>query len=173
MLAVGISFLVALVMAIPAVKLRRLTSLDAGALIFFPVMAIIGLIFAPETTVKYAPVIGTAALALSVGIGIWMGRPFTLVYAKAQAPQEVWDNPYFIAGCRKLSVAWFYAFLVMTISALVGTFFAPTSAAALILDWGVPIVVIVITVRWQLRAVHRMQSAGRERAQQAASEQQP
>lgn len=164
-LAAAVAFVLAVITSIPAAKKHLIGSLEVGGLVFFPIMIILSLFLDPLTVDKWAPALLGIGLAAAVGIGILVGRPFTLMYAKAQAPEVFWTNPYFIAMNKKLSTAWFIAFVVMAISSCIGATFNPTSTAALIFNWVVPIAVMVAVVFWQKGQIAKGRAAGQERAQ--------
>lgn len=97
-------------------------ALDVFGAVFFAAMAVVGLL-APASVIGWmelwAGELTNAALALFVFATIAARRPFTLPYAKEQAPQEYWDSPLFIRINYVISAVWAGAF---TFSALVGLY---------------------------------------------------
>jgi hypothetical protein len=60
------------------------------------------------------------ALALFVVTTIVIRRPFTLPYAKEQAPQEYWATPLFVRINYVISAAWAGAFTFAAVVGLIG-----------------------------------------------------
>ncbi len=106
LLACGVAFAASVFFLVPAAQQKLVSSLDIGSLIFFPFMAVLTLVLPTTFVDSWAPAISQIALSLIVGFGLLIGKPFTLVYAKAGAPPEMWDNPGFIATNKKLTVGW-------------------------------------------------------------------
>lgn len=156
----------ALVLIVPAARQHRVSSLDVGGLVFFPVLGLLALVLPAEELGQWAPTLGQGALAAAVGLGVLVGRPFTLVYAKADTPEVLWTNPGFVAGNRRLALGWFVAFIAMTGASVVGSFFPLESWEAVVCFWVVPAAIMVITVRWQISEIAAMRAAGQERARQ-------
>lgn len=151
-----VAFLVAVVLTIPSAYQHRVTSLDLGALVFFPLMVLFTLLVTPETADRWSSALSQGALALAVGAGVLAGRPFVYVYAKAGAPPEVWDQPWFVATCRKLTMGWFIGFVAMAVSTIAGGLVSPSSGAELWLNWIIPIGLVVVVVKWQAGIIAQM-----------------
>ncbi|WP_137722975.1 hypothetical protein [Prescottella subtropica] len=91
----------------------RIHALDTFGALFFAALAVVGLA-ASDSAVDWIEVwageITNAALALFVVVTILVRRPFTLPYAKEQAPQEYWDTPLFVKINYAISSVWAGAF---------------------------------------------------------------
>lgn len=97
-----------------------LHALDFYGAAFFVVLAVIGLAVPADTVdwlQEWAGELSNIALAVFVIATIVVRRPFTLPYAKEQAPQEHWDSPLFLRINYVISGVWAAAF---TFSAVVG-----------------------------------------------------
>lgn len=95
-------------------------TLEVFGALFFIALAIVGLVATPGVISwleLWAGELTNVALALFVIATIAVRRPFTLPYAKEQAPQEYWDSPLFIRINYVISTVWALAF---TFSAAVG-----------------------------------------------------
>lgn len=97
-------------------------ALEVFGALFFVGLAVAGL-FAAADTIRWmetwAGEMTNAALTLFVLVTIVVRRPFTLPYAKEQAPEEYWASPLFLRINYVISLVWAAAFAV---SALVGAF---------------------------------------------------
>ncbi|MFT3973259.1 MAG: hypothetical protein QM699_07365 [Amaricoccus sp.] len=63
--------------------------------------------------VKLAVDIGLLGIVL---VSLLVGRPFTLQYAREQAPREVWDDPRFVQLNRRITLAWAIAFAIVVLA---------------------------------------------------------
>jgi small-conductance mechanosensitive channel len=151
-----VAFIVTVVLTIPSAYKHRVTSLDIGALVFFPIMFVFTLLVAPETADQWASAMSQGALAIAVGVGILANRPFVYVYAKPGAPPEVWDQAWFTSTCRRLTMGWFIGFAAMAASTVAGGFVGQSSNAALWLNWIIPIALVVVVVKWQAGIIDKM-----------------
>ena len=68
---------------------------------------------------RYAQAVAHGSLTLIVFGSILIGRPFTELYAREQAPERVWKTAAFHDLNRRLSAVWGLAFLVGTISLII------------------------------------------------------
>jgi all-trans-retinol 13,14-reductase len=73
------------------------------------------------------------AFAIVAWITLLVGFPFTLQYAREQAPRDVWDSPGFYQMNVHLTLAWA---LVFTISTVLG-------ALAMVVGYGLMLGVII------------------------------
>lgn len=162
-LACAVGFVLAIALMVSTLKKHTVSSIDIGGLVFFPIMAILTAVLPATTTDQWAPAISQAALTIAVGAGIAIGKPFTLIYAKAATPEVLWTNSYFIAFSRRLSLGWFYGFLLMTASSVAGAFFPPTSIGAIIFNWVIPTLIMVTVIRWMISEIakRKAEAAGR------------
>jgi hypothetical protein len=97
---------------------------------------------------------GTAALTLAVMmLGSVVTVPFAEQYARESMPREHWDSPPFRSVNRKISVLWACVVAVMGVAHLVAGAIDPpsnpapgTSPVDLILNWALPIALILFAV---------------------------
>lgn len=155
LLACLAAFAAEVVLVVLSASRKLVSSLDIGGLIFFPLMAVLTLLLPTATTDAWSAAILQAGLTIVVGVGIVLGRPFTMVYAKAAAPPEVWDTPEFIGLNKRLTLGWFVGFVVMTASSVVGAFFPPASTTAFVFNWAIPVGLVVVVMKWQESEISR------------------
>lgn len=163
LLAAAVAFALSVILIIPSVRHNRVSSVDIGGLIFFPFMMGITFLLPASTTDGWAVSISLAALAIAVGLGIALGRPFTLTYEKQSAPQVTWTSRSFTFTCQKLAVGWLLALVAMTTSSVVGALFPPGSIPAIIFTWVIPVVITVFVIRWQREQLSSARNAHRAR----------
>ena len=122
-------------------ELRRGFLLQWGTLIFFIACAITVNLMKSVWVAKSMGVISNGSLAFLIWGTIFAGKPFTLQYARAELPQERWDDPALIRSCRFMAVVWA---LLLTFLALMA--YLKNSNPTLWPDWinfGISITVIV------------------------------
>ncbi len=98
---------------------RSAKILEVGTCILFVGLAVYSYLSAadwPVVGVKLAVDIG---LLLIVLFSLVVGRPFTLQYAREQAPPEVWNSPEFARTNWVITLVWFGAFAVLIAADLV------------------------------------------------------
>lgn len=159
LLAGAVAFALSVILIIPSARHNRVSSVDIGGLIFFPVSMAIIFLLPASTTDRWAVSVSLVALAIAVGVGIAMGRPFTLTYEKQSAPQVTWTSRSFTATCQKLAVGWFLGLVAMTAASVVGALLTPASIQAIIFTWVIPVVIAVFTLRWQLEQLSSARNA--------------
>ena len=99
---------------------------------------------------------GACALVLAVVmLGSLLIVPFTEQYAREQIPPAYWHSPVFRALNRHISAAFGLAVLAMAVSHFVSGWLESrgdlTSARNLVLNWVVPVVVILAAIRYTER----------------------
>ena len=123
-----VSVLLALATALVVVVLGRLRGgslkmLELSDLTFFGglaiVVAVAGDDFHGWLELWSGEVANLALVVISVG-SILARRPFTLQYAREQAPRELWDNPDFIRANYVITGAWAIAFVLEAASGAFG-----------------------------------------------------
>ncbi len=135
--------------------------LEVTGAVLFAVYAVVG--FAAPATEPFLAGFGRALSTLALAVVILATlpvRPFTEQYARESVPQSVWNTPRFHAVNRRISAAWGVGVLVMALAhTLAGLLENP--AANLLLNWGVPIAVLVIVLGYPKRrtAAARHQNA--------------
>ncbi len=98
---------------------------------------------------------GSAAAVLAViMLGSAITVPFTEAYARGSVPQEYWTSPVFRSVNRKISALWGGVVAIMAAGHLLAGSIDPASnpisgarPADLILNWGVPILLILFAVK--------------------------
>jgi hypothetical protein len=89
--------------------------LEAGAAVLFVGLAVVASFLRPDWSVFAVRVfVDLGLVAITLG-SILIGRPFTLQYAREQAPPERWTHPLFLAANRRISAVWALAFIVETV----------------------------------------------------------
>ena len=97
--------------------------LFAWVSLFFFLLMFVAHYFGPEfILVRYSLFVATLALAIFVFVGLMVRRPFTLSYAKIQAPKVFWNHPIFIQVNYWLAAVWGLAFLFYAVVILLFTF---------------------------------------------------
>lgn len=165
--AVGMAALVALVVAAVLVgrsvvqgrspKLLELTGLGV-----FAVMGVWALVDPASDAFLAFYGRGVAALVLAVVIVATLAvRPFTEQYARESVPQEYWDSPRFHEVNRRISAAWAGTVAVMGVGHLIAGALAQNAAeyggylasrpGDLILNWLIPGLLVLLTVRYTRR----------------------
>ncbi|MFH1692557.1 MAG: hypothetical protein ABIC68_08365 [Candidatus Omnitrophota bacterium] len=100
-------------------ELRRGVILQWATLFFF-----IGCMIAVNLTgllsiANDMGIIANGFLALFIWVTIFTGRPFTLQYARADLPKELWNDPKVISSCQLIAIVWA---VLLTFSALAAYF---------------------------------------------------
>jgi hypothetical protein len=97
---------------------KTLKLLDVGALIVFGGLSLYSELASVTWSVLGVRLCVDFGLFLVVVISIAIGQPFTLQYAREQAPPEVWSKPEFLRVNVRISSVWALAFGVMLLSDL-------------------------------------------------------
>lgn len=96
--------------------------LELFDLAYFGTLAVIGLIASDDLITwleQWAGEMTSIALVVFAFGSILIRNPFTMQYAREQAPEELWDTPIFYRVNRNITLVWGAAFAV---NALVGLF---------------------------------------------------
>ncbi|MFJ3954050.1 hypothetical protein SLV14_006707 [Streptomyces sp. Je 1-4] len=125
-LAVAIALALAVALVIVG-RIRRPGSsfkiLEIADVVFFAVMAIIGILASPGAyrwLENYAGEVANIAL-MAIALGSMACRvPFTLQYAREQVPREYWNEPRFLRTNYYITGAWGAAFAVAAIAGAYG-----------------------------------------------------
>jgi len=86
--------------------------LNIGTCALFALLTLAGMLLHPAWNELWVRLAINSGLLGIVLFTIATGRPFTLQYARAQAPKELWNAPAFVATNYKISWVWGGAFLV-------------------------------------------------------------
>ncbi len=100
-------------MLLASVRRISIHALDVFGAAVFAALAVLGLLASPGLTSwleQWAGEITNISLALFVIATLVVRKPFTLSYAKEEAPEKLWDSPLFLRINYVISSVW--AFLV-------------------------------------------------------------
>lgn len=150
-------------------ELSRLKLLDIATVVFFAVLSLAAVVTTRHNVSdldKYSQAISSGALGIIALGSILFRHPFTVDYAKEEAPPEVWHTAVFKRINLVLSSVWAAVFLAC---ALLGLAAQQNVAKGLRdwLNWYIPIVLIFLAFRFtksypqQVRA-QQAQAAGRD-----------
>jgi hypothetical protein len=92
---------------------KTLRTLDMGCLALFALLALYVGFVQPELSVETVRLIADAGLLVIALISMAMRNPFTLQYAREEAPEETWGSAAFLRSNYILSAVWAVAFAVM------------------------------------------------------------
>ena len=148
-------------------ELSRLKLLDVATVVFFAALSLAAVVTTRQNVSdldRYSQAISSGALGLIALGSIVFGHPFTVDYAKEEAPPEVWHTAVFKRINLVLSSVWAAVFLVC---ALLGLAAEQNVAKGLRdwLNWYIPIVLIFLAFRFtksypqQVRAQQQAQRA--------------
>jgi hypothetical protein len=121
--------------------------LDLAGIVFFAVISILGLALDRQQLIwleTYSQTISNGTLALTA-LGSLAHVPFTEQYARESTPREVWDSPVFKHVNRVLTAMWG---LVFAITAILGLIALHVSSGTDWLNWVIPIILLVLAVRF-------------------------
>lgn len=128
---------------------RRLKVLDVATIIFFAALVIVALVTSRsdvQVLDKYAQALSSGALGLIALGSILVGHPFTVDYAKEQAPPEVWHTAAFRQINLVLTAVWTVVFLVCAGLGLLAVH-VHTKGLQDWLNWYIPIALIIVGIR--------------------------
>jgi hypothetical protein len=131
-------------------ELSRLKLLDIATVVFFAALSLAAVVTTRQNVSdldKYSQAISSGALGIIALGSIVFGHPFTVDYAKEQAPPEVWHTAVFKRINLVLSSVWAAVFLIC---ALLGVAAEQNVAKGLRdwLNWYIPIVLIFLAFRF-------------------------
>lgn len=131
-------------------EFSRLKLLDVATVVFFAALSLAAVVTTRQSVSdldKYSQAISSGALGIIALGSIVFGHPFTVDYAKDQAPPEVWHTAVFKRINLVLSSAWAAVFLVC---ALLGLAAQQNVAKGLRdwLNWYIPIILIFLAFRF-------------------------
>ena len=94
--------------------LRRGFLLQWGTLLFFTACIILINGLKIIWMAVHMGILANAYLALIMWATIFIGTPFTLQYARAELPQEMWNDENLVRGCRFIALVWSFLMLTAT-----------------------------------------------------------
>ena len=86
--------------------LKRGFILQWGTILFFSLCVITVNLFHIVWMAMYMDLLSNSALAFVMWFTLLLGKPFVLQYARRDLPQEQWNDPRMIQGCRLLTIVW-------------------------------------------------------------------
>ena len=86
--------------------LRRGFLLQWGTLLFFIVSTILVNVLKIVWVAVHMGILANAYLAFIMWTTVFIGRPFTLQYARLGLPKELWYDENVIRGCRFIAIVW-------------------------------------------------------------------
>ena len=123
-LAVGVAFAISLiVVAVGRAGGGSWKILELSDITFFTLVGILGLLVSQSTLDaldNWSGEMSNVALTVIAFGSILFRVPFTLQYAREEAPRELWDNPAFIRTNYVISAFWGGAFLVAALAGAYG-----------------------------------------------------
>jgi hypothetical protein len=131
-------------------ELNRLKLLDVATVVFFAALSLAALVTTRHNVSeldKYSQAISSGALGIIALGSIVLRHPFTIDYAKEEAPPEVWHTAVFRRINLVLSSAWAAVFLICAVLGLA----AQQSVAKGLrdwLNWYIPILLIFLAFRF-------------------------
>jgi hypothetical protein len=128
---------------------HRLKLLDVGTLLFFAALVIVALATSRSDVAqidKYSQPLSSGALALIAIGSIVFGHPFTVDYAREQAPPQTWHTAAFRKINLVLSSVWAGVFAICAILGLLAVH-ASAKGARDWLNWYLPIILIFLGMR--------------------------
>jgi len=155
----------ALILAIPWRGGRSIKVIDAAAVVFFGVLAVLGL-FVDASQLdgleRNSQVLSSFALA-AIAFGSLLVMPFTEQYAREQVEREYWDSPVFKRTNRVLTAVWGAAFTVAGVCGIVQQYVS--GSAVDLFNWIIPVAVIVGAMKFT--GYYAAAAAGRAEARAA------
>ncbi|WP_072802990.1 hypothetical protein [Rhodococcoides yunnanense] len=142
--------------------------IEASAVVLFAAIAVVGFVGGESVDDFLADFArgGTTLVLAAVMLVSVVTVPFTEQYARESVDREYWDSPKFHSTNRKISLFWGATLLVMGVGHLVAGALQPlsdpgegTRSVDLLLNWIVPIVLLVIAVKYTQRTAAAARTA--------------
>lgn len=115
-----------------SVRRRSPDLLGAATAVFFTAMAALALAD-PESGLRHwTSALANGALALTALASIAVRQPFTLVFARAEVPEEHWHSPLFLRVNLVITAIWTVSFAVAAAACALVVHVAPSAATPLI-----------------------------------------
>jgi hypothetical protein len=138
----------AVVVTAPDLLRRDVKILDAGTLVAFVLLALLGLTRLGGTFSVYAAPLSNALITAIVVVSLLLRQPFVLQYAREGRPRETWNEPHFVRACYIITWVWLAAFMVQTLSSLLAVWVPRDQVVlAYIVPYGALLGAVVFT-RW-------------------------
>ncbi|MEU1471193.1 hypothetical protein ABZ434_23575 [Streptomyces sp. NPDC005761] len=150
----------AVVLNLPDLRRGSFKVLEITGIAFFGVLSVLALVLDREDLYwveRYAQVLSSSVIAV-VALGSLAFVPFTEQYARETTPREVWGSPVFRHVNRVLTLLWGGVFAA---TALLGLLAVHTSSGADWYNWIIPVVLLVLAVRFTERYPDRVRERSR------------
>ena len=108
----GATVMSAILMGRMALRRGTIKILEIGSLIMFAVLTLYTLGMRPDWSIAGVRLAVDGGLALIVLFSLAIRRPFTLQYARASVPEQLWAHPLFIRTNTIISAVWAMCFLI-------------------------------------------------------------
>jgi hypothetical protein len=148
---------------------QSLKVLDAGSLVAFAALAIVGGIADPhegDFLHDYARAIAAALLSI-IAFASLLVVPFTEQYARETTPREFWSSPVFRRTNRVLTALWGATFAAMAVGHVIASQIDSRGADTLF-NWIVPIALVLGMLRYTETYASRAHAAGSARGEPPA-----
>ncbi len=150
-LAVGVAFAISLVVVgVGRAGGGSWKILELSDITFFTLVGILGLVVSQSTLDaldNWSGEMSNVALTLIAFGSILARMPFTLQYAREEAPRELWDNPVFVRTNYVLTAFWGGAFLVTALAGAYGDLILDNSNN-LWTGWVIQTVALLIAIQF-------------------------
>ena len=150
-LAVGVAFAISLVVVgVGRAGGGSWKILELSDITFFTLVGILGLVVSQSTLDaldNWSGEMSNVALTLIAFGSILARMPFTLQYAREEAPRELWDNPAFVRTNYVLTAFWGGAFLVTALAGAYGDLILDNSNN-LWTGWVIQTVALLIAIQF-------------------------
>lgn len=150
----------AVVLNLPDMRRGSYKVLEVPGIVFFVVLSLLALFLDRQDLYwveRYAQVLSSGVIA-AVALGSLAFVPFTEQYARESTPREVWGRPVFRHVNRVLTLVWGVVFAA---TALLGLIAVHTSSGSDWLNWIIPVVLLVLAVRFTERYPDRVRERSR------------
>jgi hypothetical protein len=123
---------VAVLLLLGAIRRQGADLLSTATCGFFVVMAVIAVTDPTSGLHHWTCALANGTLAVMALASLAVGRPFTLVIAREQVPQEFWNSPRFIHVNKVLTSVWSAAFAASAVTCALIVGYDRSSAVPLI-----------------------------------------
>ena len=136
--------------------------LEFSDVIFFGALAIVVAVASEDTHAwleRWSGEVANVALVVIAVGSILIRQPFTLAYAKEQAPRELWRNPVFLRTNYVLTTVWAIAFGIEAASGLYGDWVLDNSNN-LWTGWIIQTLPLIVAAQFTLWYPERVKALG-------------